>query len=207
MDHYAALASVFASLLALIERNRSGRGQAVASSLLGGAMLTMAEAVVGPDGLLTGIAHLDHEQMGVSPAHRLYRTAEGMIAVAALDPHEAEALGRLAGDNPAAFFSALASADAKKRLDEAGVPAEIVALAQMDDFLDSADNDAAGLHARYDHRDYGALRQIGGFWNLGDLPLALDRPAPALGEHSREILRMIGLEDRFEALAAAGLAA
>jgi crotonobetainyl-CoA:carnitine CoA-transferase CaiB-like acyl-CoA transferase len=41
---------------------------------------------------------------------------------------------------------------------------------------------------------------------LGDLPLALDRPAPALGEHSREVLRMIGLEDRYEALVASGLA-
>ncbi len=205
MDHYAALASVFATLLAVIERNRSGRGQAVASSLLGGAMLTMAEAVVREDGSLTPIEHLDGEQMGLTRAHRLYRALDGMIAVAALEPGEALALDRLAGDDALAFFAALGSEDSKARLDEAGVPGEIVGLAQIDAFLDSKDNEAAGLHANYRHRDYGALRQIGALWSFGDLPLALDRPAPALGEHSREILAMIGMEDRYAALVEAGL--
>ncbi len=205
MDHYAALASVFATLLALIERKQSGRGQAVASSLLGAAMLTMAEAVVREDGSLTEIEHLNGEQMGLSPAHRLYRTSDGMVAVAALDPREVNALNRLVGDDALSFFAALDSDRSKARLDEAGVPGEIVRLAQMDAFLDSEDNEAAGLHANYRHRDYGELRQIGSLWNLGDLPVALTRPAPALGEHSREILAMIGMEDRYAALVEAGL--
>lgn len=205
MDFYGALASVFATLLALIEREHSGRGQAVAASLLGGAMLTLAEAVMRADGSITPIAHLDQAQMGVAPGHRLYRTQDEMIAVAALTPGELAGFHACAGKDAQAWFAAQASATALAALARAGVPAKVVRLAQMDGFLDSLDNSQAGLHAEYALRDYGRLRQIGGFWNFGDLPLALDRAAPALGEHSREILAMVGLEGAFDDLAAAGV--
>ena len=205
MDFYGALASVFATLLALVERDHSGKGQAVAASLLGGAMLTMAEAVMHPDGSVGDIAHLDSDQMGVSAEHRLYRTKDGMVAVAALLLHETAAFQACVGADAAAWFAARDADAACLELDTAGVPAEIVRLAQLDDFLDSPDNHRAGMHAEYRHRDYGQLRQIGGFWDFGALQLALDRPAPALGEHSREVLEMIGLGPAFDDLAAAGL--
>ena len=63
----------------------------------------------------------------------------------------------------------------------------------MTAFLDSRDHAAAGLHARYRHAVYGELEQIGALWDFGDLPLQLDRPPPALGEHSREVFEMVGL--------------
>jgi crotonobetainyl-CoA:carnitine CoA-transferase CaiB-like acyl-CoA transferase len=170
-------------------------------------MLTLAEAVMLPDGSVTEIAHLDHAQMGLAPEHRLYRTRDAMIAVAALLPDEAQAFFKRVGDDSEAWFSALGAAEAKAELDAAGVPAEIVREAQMEEFLDSVANEQAGLHATYPHRDYGRIRQIGGFWNFGDLPLALDRAAPALGEHSREVLEMIGLGDSFDALVRAGVSA
>lgn len=205
VDFYGALASVFATLLALIERERSGRGQAVAASLLGGAMLTMAEAVMLGDGTLTEIAHLDHDQMGVSPEHRLYRTGDGLIAVAALTPKEAGALHALASPDAEVFFAAHSADTAKDKLDAAGVPAEIVREAQMYGYLDSAANHEAGLIAEYRHRDYGALRQIGALWDLGDLPLALGRAAPGLGEHSREVLAMVGLDGLYDSLVEKGV--
>lgn len=206
VDFFGGLASIYATLLALIERKRSGNGQAVAASLLGGAMLTMAEAVMRPDGSLTEIEHLDHAQMGVSLHHRLYRTNDGMIAVAALTPVEVAAFDTLTGEDPEGFFSALPSDASLSRLESAGVPAEIVRLAQIDAFLDSAENQAAGLHADYLHHDYGQLRQIGAFWNFGDLPLNLHRASPALGEHTREVLEMVGLGETFDALVEAGVA-
>jgi crotonobetainyl-CoA:carnitine CoA-transferase CaiB-like acyl-CoA transferase len=205
VDFYASLASVFATLLALIEREGSGRGQAVAASLLGGAMPTMAEAVMRADGTVTDIAHLDHDQMGVAPEHRLYRTRDAMVAVAALRPEEARAFHELAGANAEAYFAARTAEEARTALATAGVPAEIVRENQMNEFLDSADNNRAGLHAAYRHSDYGEVRQIGGFWNFGDLPLALDRAAPALGEHSLEVLGMVGLGDSFDRLVEAGV--
>ncbi|MDB5671820.1 MAG: CoA transferase [Alphaproteobacteria bacterium] len=205
VDFLASLASVFATLLALIERERSGLGQAVAASLLGGAMLTMAEAVMRPDSTLTEIQHLDHDQMGVAPEHRLYRTRDLMVAVAALAAEEKEAFNARVGADPEAWFAARSAKQAKAELDAAQVPAERVREAQMEPFLDWPDNERAGLHAAYRHRDYGEIRQIGGFWNFGDLPLTLDRAAPGLGEHSQEVLEMVGLGDSFDPLVRAGV--
>ena len=205
MDFYGALASVFATLLALLEREKSGNGQAVAASLLGGAVLTMAEAIMRPDGSVSEIAHLDRDQMGIAPGHRLYRTRDAMIAVAALAPHELAAFAACAGEDAERWFAEREAAAALTSLAGCGVPAERVRLAQMDHFLDSPDNHRAGLHADYRHRDYGQLRQIGGLWHFGDLPLALGRAAPGLGEHSREVLAMVGLDGAFDELAAAGV--
>ena len=96
-DYLAALASVFATLLALYQRNRSGQGQAVAASLLGAMLMTASEVVVRADGSLTPMAHLDAGQTGLSPTHRLYRCRDGWIAVAALAEGEAQAFQRVAG--------------------------------------------------------------------------------------------------------------
>lgn len=205
MDFYGALASVFATLLGLVERQASGSGQAVSASLLGGAMLTMAECVQHADGSLTGIAHLDQDQTGVSAEHRLYRTRSGWIAVAAFGVDETASFHALVGPHAAAWFAAIDGETAKRHLDAAGVPAELVREAQMDAFLDSAANAAAGLVAEYPHRDLGLVRQVGGLWNFGDLPLAIEAAAPALGEHSDAILTEIGLAGRIGALRAAGL--
>jgi len=205
MDFYGALASIFATLLALVERDRNGKGQAVASSLLGGAMLTMAEAVMHPDGTVSEIGHLDQAQMGVSNEHRLYPTQDMMVAVAAFTADEIAAFRTCTGTDAESWFATRTAKAALDLLGEAGVPAEIVQTAQMDAFLDSEENSRAGLHAEYPHRDYGDLRQIGGFWDFGDLPLALDRAAPGLGEHSRELLETIGLGATFDDLVAAGV--
>ncbi len=206
VDFYGGLASVFATLLARVEHGRSGTGQAVAASLLGGAMLTMAEAIMLPDGGLTPIAHLDRSQMGVSRHHRLYRTGTDLIAVAALDRRERGAFDAVVGEHPEAWLAALDADKALSRLAEAGVPAERVARAQQDAFLNSTVHAAAGLHADYPHRDYGRVRQIGAFWNFGDLPLHLSLASPALGEHTAEVLAMVGIDAAArEALSAQGL--
>jgi len=206
VDFYAALASVFATLLGLIERKRSGQGQLVTASLLGSAMLTMAEAVMRADGSLTEIAHLDQAQMGISPDHRLYRTSDGFVAVAALTPAESRDFRELTARRAESWFAAMDKAGAKAMLDAASVPSEIVLEDQMDAFLDSPAHRAAGLLAQYRHRDLGDLVQIGRFWNFGELPLALDRPAPALDEHGAEIFGEIGLAEQYEALKSASVA-
>jgi crotonobetainyl-CoA:carnitine CoA-transferase CaiB-like acyl-CoA transferase len=74
------------------------------------------------------------------------------------------------------------------------VPCEAVRLDQCESFFDSADNDAAGLVARYRHVDYGDVEQPGAFWNFGDLDVRLDRAPPGLGEHTVEVLTEIGLD-------------
>jgi crotonobetainyl-CoA:carnitine CoA-transferase CaiB-like acyl-CoA transferase len=205
-DYLAALASVFATLLALYQRNRSGEGQAVATSLLGAMLMTASEVVARADGSLTPMAHLDAAQTGLSPTHRLYRCRDGWIAVAALADGEAAAFSNLAGIDPERYFAAQDSAAALAALQAGGVPCEAAREAQGEAFLDSAEHAAAGLHTQYQHALYGELQQIGAFWDFGDLPLSIVKPPPGLGEHSGAVMDMLGFTAAdVEALVAQGL--
>ncbi|MFM0670148.1 CoA transferase [Paraburkholderia sediminicola] len=194
-DHLAALSSVFAVLLAHLARMRTGEGQAVASSLLGAMTMTASEAIViDQEHALTPMAHLDAGQHGIATTHRLYRCKDGWIAVAALSAAESNAFTRIAGEKPEATFAALDVAAALAGLHAAGVPAEPALESQCDVFLDSTEHAAAGLHATYGHAVYGSLQQIGALWDFDDLPLVIERAPPALGEHSRELLEMLGFD-------------
>ena len=168
----------------------------VASSLLGATLLTVAEAVMLPDGSVTPVDCLDAAQTGLSPDHRLYLCADSWLALAAFDMQERMALSRLAGgtaDEREAWFGALPRERALAALRGAGVPAEPVLESQGEAFLDDPDCAAAGLHARYRHAVYGELEQVGGYWDFGDLPLRLDLAPPALGEHSAQVWAQLGL--------------
>lgn len=205
-DFFAGLSSLYALLLSLYRRNRDGGGQMVGASLLGATLLTLSEAVGLPDGGVSPVELLNASQTGVSDAHRLYACRDGWVAVAALFDDEAERLRTVMGDNPEAHFAARSQAQALTELKAASVPAEAVLEAQLDGFLDDPDHAAAGLHTRYLHPVYGELEQIGGFWDFGDLPLALNRAPPALAQHSREVLTGLGFsEEQLQPLAEAGV--
>lgn len=205
-DHLAALASVFAVLLALYRRGRTGEGQSVAASLLGAMLLTQSEAVGLADASVTPIAQLDAAQTGVSATHRLYPCADGWIAVSARSDAQVQAFHALAGATPETFFAALTVDAALALLTDAHVPAAPALQQQTLPFLDHPAHAAAGLHAHYRHAVYGDLQQVGAFWNFNDLPLALSRPPPALGEHSAELLALLGFDaNAVEQLQLAGL--
>lgn len=207
-DFFAGLSSLYALLLGLYERNRSGVGQMVSSSLLGATLLSMSEAVVLEGGSLTPIEHMDAQQTGVSDAHRLYLCSDAWLVVAALQPDEVQRFKALMGDQPETWFAGLTRQAALAALAEVQVPAQAVLEAQMDAFLDSPEHAAAGLHAHYSHAVYGDLQQIGAFWDFGNLPLSLQRPPPALGQHTRQVLEGLGFTgSELERLASAGLVA
>jgi crotonobetainyl-CoA:carnitine CoA-transferase CaiB-like acyl-CoA transferase len=73
---------------------------------------------------------------------------------------------------------------------------EPVRLDQGEAFFDDPANRAARLAVTYPSAQYGALEQIGAFWSFGDdLAVRLDVGPPALGEHTRAVLREVGLDD------------
>ena len=86
-----------ATLLAVFHRDRTGHGQRVTSSLLGGGVLTNGETYLGPDGVLAPVATVDRDQTGTSPGHRLYRVADGWVALCARDDDEVAASGAALG--------------------------------------------------------------------------------------------------------------
>ena len=193
-DHLAALASVFAVLLALYRRGRGGEGQSVSSSLLGAMLLTESESLGLAEGGATPIAQLDAAQTGLSATHGLYRCSDGWIAVAARTPAESQAFADAAGASPEAFFAARSAGESLALLSACAVPAAPALQDQLQAFLDDPAHAQAGLHARYRHAVYGEMQQVGAFWDFDDLPLSITRAPPALGEHSAEVLGMLGFD-------------
>jgi crotonobetainyl-CoA:carnitine CoA-transferase CaiB-like acyl-CoA transferase len=197
-DHLCAQASVVATLLALYQRDRTGKGQAVAASLLGAGVMTNSETYLDADGKLVPVPVLDHDQTGLAPSYRILPVTDGWVAIAAVTDEQRDALCTVAGvDDVAGAAEALrerTADDVLAALAEAVVPAELVRQEQGDAFFTSPDNQAAGLVARYPHPQYGSMAQPGAFWSFGDLDVRLDKAPPALGEHSIEILADLGFD-------------
>ena len=93
---------------------------------------------------------LDHEQTGIAPGYRIAAVADGWIAVAATTDAQLAALCTVAGVGGVdALVEALGRRRALAALADAGVPSAQVRLDQGEPFFASADNEAAGLIARY----------------------------------------------------------
>jgi crotonobetainyl-CoA:carnitine CoA-transferase CaiB-like acyl-CoA transferase len=198
MDHMNAMGSVVGVLLGLRERDRTGQAQFVTNALLGGAALSASELYLDAQGRLPPFPALDREQTGISPGYRMYRVADGWIAVAALGPGQLAALARVADAPPEAPAQIERALEGRKQaelladLERAGVPAEEVRLAQLDAFFDSPDHQRTRLAVSYPHAQMGRMEQVGALWNFGDLQLRFDHAPPALGQHTREILAELG---------------
>lgn len=203
MDHLCAMSSVAGTLMALHQRDRTGRATDVAASLLGAGALTNSETYLRPDGALMPVPVLDSAQMALSAGERLVELADGWIVVAATDHRQVEALHTVLGESTAAR----GLVDVLEALAAAGVPAAEVRRNQKGAFFDDEDHLAAGLVAEYTHSEWGRLEQPGAMWWFGDQDVKLDRAPPLLGEHTVEVLLEVGLaRDEIDALLACGAA-
>jgi crotonobetainyl-CoA:carnitine CoA-transferase CaiB-like acyl-CoA transferase len=198
MDHLCAMSSTVATLLAVFHRDRTGEGQRVTGSLLGAGVLTNSETYLDHSGRAAPVATVDHEQMGTSPGHRLYRLSDGWMALCARNDTEmAACCSALGAAVPADLEEALAGAACGPTIDvlrSVGVACEPVQVGRGEAFLDDALAIELGLVASYPHAEWGRLEQVGAFWDFGDLELSLDRAPPSLGQHSEEVLAQVGLD-------------
>jgi crotonobetainyl-CoA:carnitine CoA-transferase CaiB-like acyl-CoA transferase len=196
LDQLGGMESVFATLLALRARERTGQGQFVAASLLGASVLSASEVLLREDGTVSPYPRLDHDQLGIAPGYRMYRTVDGFVAVAALRPGELDRLRTVAAveadEGIEAAFATWKADELAAALEQAGVCSERVRTDWLDEFFDDPVHRATRLVVEYPHPVYGSLEQIGALWDFGDTELRLDRAPPTLGQHSTEIATELG---------------
>ncbi len=197
MDITTAQSCLVAIMASLYAKRAGGKGHTTQTSLLGLAAFTQGERLIGPDGELTETYHLNSDQTGFSPYHRIYACADGAwIAVAAHKSGQHAAMRNLLGDDFEAAAKARPAADLLAALEAAGVPADAVNFEDaMHRFFDDPLSRELGLVSVLPQPLYGIVEQPGAFWHFGDVPIVFKRCAPAVGEHSDEILREIGYSD------------
>jgi crotonobetainyl-CoA:carnitine CoA-transferase CaiB-like acyl-CoA transferase len=170
-----------------------------------------------PDGSVVGSAGLDHERRGGHPLDRVYRTADGWICLSARtdeefvrlaavpglerlasDPRFTEGTGRTEhrdalGD---AVAKVLGTATTQAWIDAfgaAGVAAEVPTGADGPRrFFDDPEHRRDGRVEEYEHPRWGRTRDVAVMVRLSDATRQPGRPAPEIGQHTREILAEFG---------------
>lgn len=192
-------------LAALLERERSGRGQVVETSLLEAAGAAAAHRLI-RDGSGEPLFN-----RFVGAFYRPYPTADGAIAVACYAPRlharllEALGLGRLLDDPRFADLSARArNSDAlaeiliarlaeettatwRERLDAAQLPHGLVSEQPLS-LLDHPDARELGLIVEIEDPTLGPELVVGPPLRLSRTPARAARPAPRLGEHTTQVI-------------------
>ena len=225
-DLLTAKDTVIGIVMALFARERTGRGQRVVTSLLSTqvAFQRMGITQYLNGGGLVGVGHRDGMALST-----WYRTRDGgWIVISLLHPRFfpmlCKAIGRpdLAedprfgdarrlGESDQPLRAALAAEFAKRDRDEwaeilreAEVPAGPVY--DVPEVVEDEQVRSQKLLVEYAHPEGDTLRGVGFASQLGETPASGFRPAPEIGEHSREILAQAGFgEERIQEWVDAGV--
>ncbi|MCR9138950.1 MAG: CoA transferase [Alphaproteobacteria bacterium] len=222
-DQVGAMNMVYGILSALYWRERSGEGQEVSVNLMAGMLahqnqemvmaMNFGEDMERPN---SGIGH-----PGMDAPFGTYPTRDGWITIA-MSPFSTlvEVLGNdalLKYDDPQTLFDQrdevwrslaretgrFATADLIEKL----LAADIWC-GEVKSHLEASKDpqvEHLGLVTSYDHPKAGTVRVVGPAVKMDRTPPTIERPAPLVGEHTREILGGLGYQDdEIDALAAKG---
>jgi crotonobetainyl-CoA:carnitine CoA-transferase CaiB-like acyl-CoA transferase len=206
IDVTTAAMLALAATLALLHRERTGRGQRAWASLAGTASYLQTGELVRYPGRPPAEAG-GRDYLGAGPLDRYYRTSDGWVRVQALRPVEvtAEALTTAGISVPAAAYAAdpaaalgaalagLTSQVAAARLNCARVPA-VPARRVTSVIRDPQLVLAEFVHVRASP-DGSSFVTPGGLAAFSRTPRFGPMRSPGLGEHAMEVLRIAGLAD------------
>lgn len=213
MDHIAAYYMTTAILAAVHHRERTGEGQHIdLATVLGGIAMLPTEVLDWTVNNRAGRPHGNQADFGEMAPHGIYPCdgQDRWIAIACRDDREVAVLSKvldepeLAADRFSDLERRLASAD---ELDElvgartqtceavtlagelvaAGVPASVVK-SPRERIDEDPDISASGLFPTVTHPEIGTVRVEGLPLRMSSTPWSIDRAAPCLGEHNRDVL-------------------
>jgi crotonobetainyl-CoA:carnitine CoA-transferase CaiB-like acyl-CoA transferase len=224
--------SALGIIQAIYDRDRTGEGQFLRTSILYAHLLNTSTAWVAADGSVSGNRQRpDAEQYGWHALYRLYNTADGWLCVAALDQttweNLCEGLGRPDLARDPRFANAKARADHDDELvaeltavfarrsavewfaalDGVKVPCEI----SDPDFVLRLFSDPVAeekqLVASFTHPVMGDMKMAGLYFDLSDTPGKIWGPPTWPGQNTRQILAEVGYSpDEIDKLLASGAA-
>ena len=181
---------------ALMERERTGKGQFVDTSIVNACLLNTSYAVAKPDGSPVKRERLNADQTGYGDYYRLYKCADGRwIQVAAINDAHRAALDKLAGADIAAAFAGRSSSALMIDLAKANIPAAISDAEASRKIYDNEEYKAKSWTAEYHHPYVGKLEQIGLTYNLSDTPGMIGCTPLIVGDYTKPILEEMGYSE------------
>ena len=227
-DFTAGAMGALGAVMALFARERTGRSQRVDTNLLNGGIVISSEDFTEyeekPPRRLA-----DKGQYGLSPLHRLYRTAAGWIYLAAEAPAQWPRLCAVLGVDSLVEDARLRSLDARlqsaelarelgdvirqadteelvAKLRAAEVPCAPVRPGDSEAVLSDPHVQASDMIVTRRHTTVGRMRLSANTIRFGDTLPITGRQTPLLGEHNREVLGELGYSrDRIEELYSKGV--
>jgi crotonobetainyl-CoA:carnitine CoA-transferase CaiB-like acyl-CoA transferase len=212
-DIAAGMFAAYAIVSALFHRQRTGEGQYIDTTMLGGqvALLTYQAGIyfaTGEAPRSSGNAH------PIIAPYQTFHSRDGYVNVASgndamfarfcqamglddlpRDPRFVNNAGR-STNRPVltqlidAVTSTLETAEIVRRLDVAAVPCGPIY--SVPEVFESPEAQHAQLHQRVPHPRLGEVDQVGFPYHLSDTPCAIRRHPPMLGEHTAELLGELG---------------
>ncbi|MEM9704776.1 MAG: CoA transferase [Pseudomonadota bacterium] len=181
---------------ALYEREETGKGQFVDTSIINAALLNTSYAVAKADGSPVDRPRLDANQTGYSKYYRLYRSADGVwVQIAAMSADHKSAFDALCGDDPEAFFAGSPADQAVEKLRGVSIPCEISDVEASRRLFDRTELKERQWLAEYQHPYVGKLEQIGATYSLSRNPTVIQSAPLIVGDCSADLLNELGYSD------------
>ncbi len=208
-DYGTGLMGAYGVMLALLERQRSGRGQHVDTALAFTA--TMFQSVLLPS--FAGKEWTEprgQEALGEGPLYRAYEASDGWLFLAAQEGQlsavpELAAAAQLGGEARAealeAIFKTRTVGEWVATLQGAGIGAHRV-VDDVRELMEDTWAQAHGLSITREHDDLGPITTVGPSPRLSRTPPEPGKPAPRPGSDARAVLAMIGREGDLDRLIA-----
>jgi crotonobetainyl-CoA:carnitine CoA-transferase CaiB-like acyl-CoA transferase len=214
-DNFSPHVLCLATVAGLLARCDGARDYAVKTSMVSGAMTMQVDKFVF-NGRQTEPAPLTPDSFGVDAGYRLYEAADGWVIVAAREEAQWRALLQFADCIDSQRQSESTAAAVERAVRERPVKQVLAELSRLRVScapvlsrrlaMDDPVIRDAGLVVTLEHPEWGRLIQTGKLARFSLTEETLGRPAPSIGENTRELLASLAYsEQEMDDLCAAGV--